>query len=91
MKKVIYKYKLDATKYGNTFTLPSEARVVRFASQNHGLFMWVEKTIESDNVQDFSRFIQRTFKVVGTGQEYKAEYLMSCEQGPFVWHLTEVI
>ncbi len=67
-------------------SLPPDARVLHFAEQGGRLCAWVEL----DTAQ---RTVPRMFQVVGTGHQLhrNAVYCGTCQQGPFVWHLYELV
>lgn len=64
--------------------LPITARVVSFAEQNGGLFIWAELDTSEPRAS-------REFIIVGTGHPIPADaaHRGTCAQAPFIWHLYE--
>lgn len=56
-----------------------------FGAQGEGLFVWFEH--DPLRFGDYDEIV--LVRVYGTGHSIQqgAEYLMSCQQGPYVWHL----
>jgi len=83
MKK-IFKYELkDGSNY-----IPVGAKVIHVNVSEEGAIAWVEFDSKFEN-----ELVQRNFKVFGTGWEIPddAIYIKTWFQGPFVWHLYEVM
>lgn len=83
--KTIYKYSI-VDYSGQDFQMPKGSLVRHFGMQDGVATFWVE--VESSN-----QFEQRYFLVHGTGHEINASevYRGSCQDGPFVWHLYELL
>lgn len=82
--RTIWKYTLP-DGYG-TLNVPEGGHARHFAMQGSVPTVWVE-------VDDSKPPQPRTFFVIGTGHEIKspAAYVGTCQGGPFVWHLYEVL
>lgn len=65
--------------------MPDGAEMVRFALQAGRPTIWAV-------VDPTARQVERTFVVVGTGQDMPegSSYVASWDDGPFVWHLLEL-
>lgn len=80
----IYKYSLN--RHDTSVQLPAGANVVHAAEQNGTICLWAmvdpDKPLET-----------RKFSVVGTGWdiEGRACYIATVHEGPFVWHILEVL
>lgn len=83
---VIYKYNLIVGEEKEMY-LDKDAKIVRFSKQGVYLCMWVklDENADSDDCP------MRYFTIVGTGHSFDDdyEYIDSCEDGVFVWHLLE--
>jgi len=85
MIKQIWKYKLDAVH--NEIQIPSDGKVLAVQTQNEIPHIWV--LVNSDNEMQ-----TRTFTVVGTGHSFddtNKKYVGTFQDGPFVWHLFEIV
>lgn len=75
-----------------TFELPSGAKIVSIGYQTHGgqpaLFLWAE--VDTNKPPEKRRFL-----LIGTGQELLQEkryrHVSTLHDGPFVWHVFEVL
>lgn len=83
---IIYKYNLVIGEE-KAMVIDENATVVRFAKQGDNLYMW----IKMDETSDHNDCPMRYFTIVGTGQPFDDdyEYISSCEDGLFIWHLLE--
>lgn len=92
MSRTVFKYPInhEVTK----LELPLGSKVLMFDQQmtnvdpnfaQANLFIWVEQDRVPNGTQE------RHFQIIGTGHNIpeEAEYIKSCQQGPFVWHLYE--
>jgi hypothetical protein len=84
--RTIFKYSFGVTNPKATFALQAGATPRRIAMQDRCVCIWVE--LDSDD-----RIKNRTFQVVGTGQEIPKNwhYVGTCDDGPFVWHVGELL
>ena len=84
---VIYKYPLEEGIGSQQVELPAGARILCAQMQGPSLFLWAI-------VNPVHPFEHRNFFVVGTGQPFPegtASYISTVQQGPFVWHVFEVL
>ena len=83
-RRTVWKYALPRHGGGMALQIPKGGRVLHFAPQASALCIWVEVD-PSEPVES------RTFDVVGTGFDVMADaqYVQTCFDGPFVWHLYE--
>ncbi len=67
----------------NTLILPTNAKIVRFAAQGGGLFIWAESKTYNTMYENVD------LMAIGTGHDIHdaAEHIASCEDGAFIWHL----
>lgn len=89
--RTVYKYKLNRGTFDvSEVQIPSDAKIVLFDVQNHGLYIWAE--VETDNPT-----VTRRFRVMGTGWElselpvYTLRHRASIQKDSFVWHLYELV
>lgn len=82
--KTIYKYPLQIG--GNKLRVPYGARVAHFGMQNDQPHVWLEIYSEGSPWEYM-------FNIYGTGQMVEDHELHrgTCFDGPFVWHLYEVL
>lgn len=80
--KTVYKYKIG----NGELQLPSGAKVLTAAIQNGDLCIWAE-------VDDVAIPEHRTFYIYGTGHIVPENvcYVATVFDGPFVWHVYEVV
>ena len=81
----IFKYQIVRNAKIN-LALSVGAKVLKFDAQGEGLWIWV--VVDTDSPTE-----ARRFHLAGTGHplpEEQLEYVGSCFDGPFVWHLFEV-
>lgn len=78
--KTVYKYPVGELQ------LPKDAKVLTAGQQNGDMFIWAE--IDTDQILE-----HRTFQVFGTGHPIPKEscYIATTFDGPFVWHIYEVV
>lgn len=79
----VYKYQLELGI--NDIKMPSNAKVVHFATQAPDICVWMEVVrLEPDEV--------RRFDVIGTGHRIAPNYTHrgTLQSGSFVWHLYEL-
>lgn len=87
--KTIYKYTVDLSHLTG-LALPPSAKVLRFGTQEGDMFIWVELDTQEPTEERF-------FQIIGTGHPLPelegriAEYVGTADQGPFVWHLYELV
>jgi hypothetical protein len=85
MMEQIFKYPIEGGKF--SLTLPAEATFLAAQMQNEQPYFWAR--VDSDTEKR-----ERHFEVIATGQKFNPKgkiYLTTFQQGPFVWHLHEVI
>lgn len=77
--KRIYKYKLDVETQ-----MPQGSKIIRFGDQGGSLHVWAEVDTEKP-------LEVRNFWIAPTGVNIPDgwEWIATCEQGPFIWHLCE--
>lgn len=82
--KTIWKYPLEG--FSAEIKMPAESEVLTLQIQNQNPVMWVE-------VDDTKPLVTRRFKVIGTGQEVPRNswYVNTFQDGPWVWHVFEVL
>lgn len=82
--KTIWKFKI--TKSEQYYELPAGARVLRFAPQNGSTYFWAL-------LDQNAPLARRAFGVFGTGWDIPddATHMQSCEDGPYIWHLFELV
>ncbi len=84
---VIYKYPVP--EFNCTIYMPTDARIINAEYQADGkLYLWAE--IDPDEVGRQHRNIQ----VIGTGhtvEKVSRSYIKTVYDGPFVWHIYEVL
>jgi len=82
--KTIWKYSLEVGS--NTIRMHDDAEVLCVREQDGKPCIWV--LVDDDN-----GIVDRSFLVVGTGQEFnvldREDYLGTAFCGPFVWHVFE--
>lgn len=84
----IYKYPV-ALKHLIEVELPIYAKILHVDFQLGTLMIWAEVDTNSPKVN-------RVLAVFGTGQELSApfgklKYISTAKQGPFVWHIYEIV
>lgn len=87
--KMIYKYQLPGTANGVVaeFLMPAHAEIVHAGlDPNHYPCLWA--IVEVSNTETVRRFC-----IAGTGREIPKNtiYIKSWVDGPFTWHLFELI
>lgn len=83
--KTIWKHTLALTDAMLRIPMPEGSTPVRFAMQNGVPCVWALVDTERE-------VVTRNFRVYGTGHvipDIAAEYVGSCDDPPFVWHLFE--
>lgn len=83
--QTIYKYTLTHG-IDNEIEMHQGTIVRRVAMQGSSLCIWAE-------LDNTARKSKRTFRIIGTGHliPENGHYLGSCDDGPFVWHVLELI
>ena len=86
--KVIYKYKLDVTDR-QSLQLPKSYQILKVDMQNGVLCLWALVDPDNDSVCC-------TIDIIGTGHagiddNTPRRHLNSVFDGPFVWHVFEVL
>jgi hypothetical protein len=83
---VIFKFNLKLTDEIQTITMPAFSKIVHTEMQHGKITAWFmcdseEEPTESD------------FKIVGTGHKFgnEFEYVGTCLDGMFVWHILELV
>ena len=83
--KRIYKYELED---GRGVEMPIGAKVLTIQTQNGLPYIWA--LVDIDAECDF-----RYFTIVGTGHDFPNaddfNYINTIQDGPFVWHIFELI
>jgi hypothetical protein len=85
--KTVYKYELQQIDDYIGLELPEGAQILHFGIQNNRLMIWA--LVESDNPNK-----RRIFRMAGTGHsiiEKNPLHIGTVFDGPFVWHLFEVV
>ncbi len=86
--KVIFKYTVSVQDSEIELTLPKGSRVVHVGNQEpEHVTLWVEQRPDRDETET------RKFRVYGTGHGISEshKYLGTTQDGPFIWHLYEVM
>ncbi len=86
MSHIIYKYTLEIAGI-QTLQVPAGARLLTAQMQGDALRLWA--IVNPDNPPE-----HRTFLISGTGNPFPegtAAYIATVQQGPFVWHIFEVL
>ncbi len=89
--RAVWKFDLDQ----EVFNVPPGSKIIHIEEQHGNLCMWMEV----DAVCAAGQFVQRIFRVYGTGQTLdtpagmRIEHVGSavCHGGSFVWHVYEGI
>ena len=85
--KTIYKYTLTG-RYTTEIEMPVGAEIIHFAEQQGQYCIWAMVNPDADKEK-------RTFTVVGTGWELDDDvdhrHIGSVFDGPFVWHILEIV
>ena len=83
--RTIYKYPV---KTDGPTKIPWGATIQGFGIQNHQPMVWAVVTLGKE-----MRVSGRKLKVLATGErmEENFQYLKTCFDGPYVWHLVEVV
>jgi hypothetical protein len=89
--KVVYKYPLDMSER-TTIEMPYDAQIVHVERQGRAYCLWAEHGTEpgTDKVSVMKKC---TFGIFGTGHEIpdSAVHIGSIQDGPFVFHIYEVL
>lgn len=87
--KTIHKYRLNID--GDTYyaEIPSTATVVHVGTQDGALTIWAELPLDPPTPD----WVRKTYRVPGTGFTFPSEdvYVTTIFDGPFVWHVYEVV
>ena len=86
--KVVYKYKIPIQDY-ISLSLPVNAKIIKFDSQNNDPYIWVLVTLEKE-------LEERKFRLAGTGHDIRENNLKYIDttimhDGQLVWHLFEIV
>ncbi len=86
MSHIIYKYTLEVASL-QTLELPAGARLLTAQMQGDALRLWA--IVNPDHPTE-----GRTILISGTGNPFPegtVAYIATVQQGPFVWHIFEVL
>lgn len=81
----IFKYPIEIGQF--SVTMPKGSIFLSAELQNDRPYFWAAVNTEND-------VETRDFEIIGTGHKFDEQdkkYLATFQQGPFVWHLHEVI
>jgi hypothetical protein len=85
MQQAIYKYELLLLD-SQQLSLPLGTKILHVNTQNDGIYLWALVNVKE------TRVVNRTFKVVATGQNNdfsSLTYIGTVHMTPFVWHIFE--
>lgn len=89
---VIYKYLLDILKTV-THVMPEGTKTLHVGMQEGNLVLWAHTNLERLGHEGAKEV--RTFRCYGTGQpiqdQVPTEYIGTVQDGPFVWHIFEIL
>lgn len=89
---VIYKYQLDLSKTVS-HEMPEGAEILTVGLQQHEIILWARVALERRGHEGPKE--TRTFRIYGTGHpiqdETEVEYIGTLYDGPFVWHVFEIL
>ena len=82
--KTVFKYVLNtAFEFKYTIAMPLGARIVHVGEQGGLPTLWAEADPDA-------KYVDRHFAIFGTGKPVSGEYVGTCFNGPYVWHIYEV-
>ena len=88
----IYKYQLDLSKTVS-HKMPEGAQVLTVGIQRHKIMLWALVKAEPPYCEEAKEL--RTFRCYGTGHpiqdQVPMEYIGTLYDGPFVWHVFEIL
>ena len=86
MRRRIFKYPLEKLDTDQRVDMPQGAKVRHTGMQNGRITIWAD--VNADQAPETRRFIVR-----GTGHDIRegAEFVGTVMDGPFVWHLFEML
>ena len=82
--KTVYKY-----KWADEVELPQKAKILRADFQNDELFFWA--FVNPEAPKEKRKLLLLPTGNVGIGDEQGLIYINTVFQGPYVWHLFEIL